>query len=157
MYGAYRHTLTIGCCYLVVAVLEAGNKVTVIVDGEKFEMQRPEKVAFGSGGSGHGAAVAPLAGKIVQVLAQANSKVTKGYVYSFPPLHSVQYAEIQPRGSVISSTPLVIMEAMKLEHVIRAPHDCVVEKLLYNVGDFVEGTASSVCCDLAVVLPTVAL
>ena len=31
--------------------------------------------------------------------------------------------------------PLVIMEAMKMEHTISAPSDGVVEEVLYQVGD----------------------
>ena len=35
--------------------------------------------------------------------------------------------------------PLLILEAMKMEHVIRAPSDgVVVERLPFGVGDFVE-------------------
>ena len=30
---------------------------------------------------------------------------------------------------------LAVMEAMKMEHTISAPHDGVVEELLYGVGD----------------------
>jgi 3-methylcrotonyl-CoA carboxylase alpha subunit len=31
--------------------------------------------------------------------------------------------------------PLLVMEAMKMEHTINAPHDGVVEELLYAAGD----------------------
>jgi 3-methylcrotonyl-CoA carboxylase alpha subunit len=31
--------------------------------------------------------------------------------------------------------PLVIMEAMKMEHTIAAPSDGVVQEVLYRVGD----------------------
>ena len=34
---------------------------------------------------------------------------------------------------------LVVMEAMKMEHVIRAPADAVVKAVLFGVGDFVDG------------------
>ena len=37
--------------------------------------------------------------------------------------------------SVEKGTPLLIMEAMKMEHTIAAPHDGEVEELLYAVGD----------------------
>lgn len=32
-----------------------------------------------------------------------------------------------------------MMEAMKMEHVVKAPHDGLVEKVHFSVGDFVEG------------------
>lgn len=37
------------------------------------------------------------------------------------------------------STPLVMMEAMKMEHVIRAPIDGIISSIYYSEGDFVEG------------------
>ncbi|WP_332875826.1 acetyl/propionyl/methylcrotonyl-CoA carboxylase subunit alpha [Massilia sp. S19_KUP03_FR1] len=57
-----------------------------------------------------GRLTAPMPGKVVAILAQAGQDVRKG-------------------------EPLVIMEAMKMEHTIGAPSDGVVEELLYAVGD----------------------
>jgi 3-methylcrotonyl-CoA carboxylase alpha subunit len=37
--------------------------------------------------------------------------------------------------SVQQGDPLVIMEAMKMEHTITAPHDGVVDAVLYALGD----------------------
>lgn len=57
-----------------------------------------------------GRLTAPMPGKIVAVLAQKGGSVAKG-------------------------APLLIMEAMKMEHTIAAPADGIVEDLLYAVGD----------------------
>ncbi|MGB7478742.1 MAG: biotin/lipoyl-containing protein, partial [Burkholderiaceae bacterium] len=57
-----------------------------------------------------GRLTAPMPGKIVALLASAGARVDKG-------------------------TPLLIMEAMKMEHTISAPADGCVEELLYAVGD----------------------
>ncbi|SFU42839.1 acetyl/propionyl/methylcrotonyl-CoA carboxylase subunit alpha [Pseudoduganella namucuonensis] len=57
-----------------------------------------------------GRLTAPMPGKVVAVLAAKGQEVKKG-------------------------DPLVIMEAMKMEHTISAPHDGVVEDVLYAVGD----------------------
>jgi 3-methylcrotonyl-CoA carboxylase alpha subunit len=57
-----------------------------------------------------GRLTAPMPGKVVAVLASAGQSVKKG-------------------------DALVIMEAMKMEHTIAAPHDGVVEDMLYGVGD----------------------
>ncbi len=57
-----------------------------------------------------GRLTAPMPGKIVAVLVAAGASVEKG-------------------------KPLLIMEAMKMEHTIAAPHDGVVEEILYAVGD----------------------
>ncbi len=56
--------------------------------------------------------VAPMPGSVVQVLVEAGTAVTAG-------------------------TPLVVVEAMKMEHVVRAPHDGVVETIRVAVGDVV--------------------
>ncbi|TXG01743.1 acetyl/propionyl/methylcrotonyl-CoA carboxylase subunit alpha [Massilia arenae] len=57
-----------------------------------------------------GRLTAPMPGKVVAVLAQSGKDVKKG-------------------------EPLVIMEAMKMEHTISAPSDGLVEEVLYEVGD----------------------
>jgi 3-methylcrotonyl-CoA carboxylase alpha subunit len=51
-----------------------------------------------------------MPGKVVAVLASKGQQVKKG-------------------------DPLVIMEAMKMEHTIAAPADGMVEEILYQVGD----------------------
>ena len=56
--------------------------------------------------------VAPMPGSVVQVLVAAGDVVTAG-------------------------TALVVVEAMKMEHVVRAPHDGVVERVEVAVGDVV--------------------
>jgi len=60
--------------------------------------------------SAGGRLTAPMPGKVVAVLAQSGKDVKKG-------------------------EPLVIMEAMKMEHTISAPSDGLVEEVLYQVGD----------------------
>jgi len=57
-----------------------------------------------------GRLTAPMPGKVVAVLVQSGKDVKKG-------------------------EPLVIMEAMKMEHTIAAPSDGLVEEVLYGVGD----------------------
>ena len=63
-----------------------------------------------------GRLTAPMPGKVVAVLAEAGQQVKKG-------------------------DPLVIMEAMKMEHTIAAPSDGLVEEVLYQVGDQVSDGA----------------
>jgi len=57
-----------------------------------------------------GRLTAPMPGKVVAVIASGGQQVKKG-------------------------EPLVIMEAMKMEHTIAAPSDGLVEEILYQVGD----------------------
>lgn len=40
--------------------------------------------------------------------------------------------------NVLAGTPLLILEAMKMEHTIRSPFDGIVESIFYNTGDFVD-------------------
>ncbi|KAF3996874.1 acetyl/propionyl/methylcrotonyl-CoA carboxylase subunit alpha [Glaciimonas immobilis] len=63
-----------------------------------------------------GRLTAPMPGKIVAVLVAQGDQVKKG-------------------------APLLIMEAMKMEHTIAAPADGLVEELLYAVGDQVAEAA----------------
>ena len=39
--------------------------------------------------------------------------------------------------SVVARQPLVVLEAMKMEHVVTAPYDGVVRKLLFRTGALV--------------------
>jgi 3-methylcrotonyl-CoA carboxylase alpha subunit len=42
---------------------------------------------------------------------------------------------------VAAREPLVVIEAMKMEHVIEAPHEGVVREILYREGDLVPSGA----------------
>lgn len=57
-----------------------------------------------------GKLTAPMPGKVIAVMVEAGSTVTRG-------------------------TPLLVMEAMKMEHTISAPVDGVVSEVLYGVGE----------------------
>jgi 3-methylcrotonyl-CoA carboxylase alpha subunit len=57
-----------------------------------------------------GTLAAPMPGKVLQVLVQAGAKVAKG-------------------------EPLVILEAMKMEHTIAAPHDGTVAEIHFKAGE----------------------
>ena len=57
-----------------------------------------------------GLLTAPMPGRIIKVMAQAGRKVAKG-------------------------DPLLILEAMKMEHTITAPADGVVKELHYAAGE----------------------
>jgi 3-methylcrotonyl-CoA carboxylase alpha subunit len=63
-----------------------------------------------------GKLTAPMPGKVIAVMVEPGSKVTRG-------------------------TPLLVMEAMKMEHTITAPADGVVSEVLYGVGEQVNDGA----------------
>ena len=45
---------------------------------------------------------------------------------------------VKAREEVSSGQPLLVMEAMKMEHTIVAPADGVVEEVLFQPGDLVQ-------------------
>ncbi len=57
-----------------------------------------------------GSLAAPMPGKVIQVLVQPGMRVTKG-------------------------APLMILEAMKMEHTIAAPHEGVVKEIHFRAGE----------------------
>jgi len=64
----------------------------------------------------HGGLVAPMNGTMVSVLVKAGEQVNK-------------------------DQPLVIMEAMKMEHTIKAPSDGIIDEVFFKTGDMVDGGA----------------
>jgi 3-methylcrotonyl-CoA carboxylase alpha subunit len=96
---------------------------TVVIDGEEVHVFTGERhlvlgysdplAHAGESEDEGGRLTAPMPGKIVAILVKKDEAVVKG-------------------------APLLIMEAMKMEHTIAAPRDGVVEELLYSTGDQVE-------------------
>ncbi len=92
----------------------AGSEIHVFaLQGKHFAFNLPLK-AFGASLHAGSGARAPMAGKIVKVNVKAGDTVKQGQ-------------------------PLVVMEAMKMEHVLRASEAGVVKAVLFGTGDFVEG------------------
>lgn len=80
--------------------------------GASFQLEIP-KPAFDTDTVEKGSLLSPMPGRIVKVFSKPGDKITKG-------------------------TPLLILEAMKMEHTIKAPHDGTIGKINYKVGDLVE-------------------
>ncbi|MFA9275954.1 MAG: biotin/lipoyl-containing protein, partial [Candidatus Aquirickettsiella gammari] len=104
----------------VLAIADQTVTGTVVRDGEHFhvfsqgvhvDLHYNDVLAHaGEAEAEGGRLTAPMPGKIVAVLVKNGQEVKKGEA-------------------------LLIMEAMKMEHTISAPHDGVVEEVLYAVGD----------------------
>lgn len=102
------------------------HKRQVLVDGARvrvfggdggsslFQRQLPKFVSdhLGGGDRGLGDAVAPMPGVVEKVMVNAGDEVKAG-------------------------DPLVVMIAMKMEYVIKAPRNGKVDKVNHKVGDFV--------------------
>ncbi len=92
-------------------VLRDGDVFHVFANGAHYQLTWNDPMAHaGETESEGGRLTAPMPGKVVAVLASKGQEVKKGEA-------------------------LVIMEAMKMEHTIAAPHDGIVDDILYSVGD----------------------
>ena len=96
------------------AVVHVGDKLTILSGGRNYPLQRRDLMALSDVDlevEGH--VEAPLPGKIVQVLVATGDEVKKGQ-------------------------PLLILEAMKMEHTIAAPADATVDTIAFPEGAQVE-------------------
>ena len=93
------------------SVRRDGDLFHVFTGGRHYTLSYNDPMAHaGELEAAGGRLTAPMPGKVVAVLASSGQEVKKG-------------------------EPLVIMEAMKMEHTISAPSDGLVEEVLYQVGD----------------------
>ena len=92
-------------------VVRDDESLHVFYAGDHATLRHPDPMAHtGVAEAAGGRLTAPMPGKIVAVL-------------------------VAPGDSVATGAPLMVMEAMKMEHTIAAPHAGVVDAVLYTVGD----------------------
>ncbi|MDB5804916.1 MAG: 3-methylcrotonyl-CoA carboxylase, partial [Betaproteobacteria bacterium] len=104
-------SIRLGAASMHGAVRRDGDSFHVFTGGRHFILAYNDPMAHaGEAETAGGRLTAPMPGKVVAVLAASGQTVKKG-------------------------DPLVIMEAMKMEHTIAAPSDGMVEEILYQVGD----------------------
>ncbi len=75
-----------------------------------------------SAGADHGGLISPMPGKIFKVLVSVGDEVKKGQ-------------------------SLLILEAMKMEHAIKAPHDGSVKSIHFKEGEQVDGGVELACLE----------
>jgi 3-methylcrotonyl-CoA carboxylase alpha subunit len=98
-------------------IVRRGADVTVFHQGGSHRLTLIEPLAgAGDAEAPGGKLIAPMPGRIIAVLAEAGAEVAKGQ-------------------------PLIVMEAMKMEHTIKAPTEGKIGKVRYAVGDQVEDGA----------------
>ncbi len=116
--GGARHEVMLGTRRLTLSVYAHGERYAVFAAQGSALLSEHDPIAHaGEGAAEGGRLTAPMPGKVVSFLTKAGDTVQRGQA-------------------------LAVMEAMKMEHTISAPHDGVVEELLYAVGDQVaEGGA----------------
>ena len=109
--GEGRHDVMLGDQRLTLTVYARGERFAVFADRGSALVDEVDPLAHAADKVAEvGRLTAPMPGKMVSFLAQVGDRVTRGQA-------------------------LAVMEAMKMEHTVNAPHDGVVEELLYAVGD----------------------
>ena len=92
-------------------VVVAGEKRHVFLNGRAWPLANIDPLHHGADASGtEGGLLAPMPGKVIALVAQPGATVAKG-------------------------APLLILEAMKMEHTITAPGDGTVHAFRFEVGD----------------------
>jgi 3-methylcrotonyl-CoA carboxylase alpha subunit len=95
-------------------VLGHAAEIAVFAEGETWRLEIVDPLAPPAGADAQGGRLsAPMPGRVVQLLVAAGDAVTQGQ-------------------------PLIVIEAMKMEHTIAAPRDGEIEAVRYAVGDLVE-------------------
>ncbi|MDZ4253292.1 MAG: acetyl/propionyl/methylcrotonyl-CoA carboxylase subunit alpha [Sulfuritalea sp.] len=108
-----------------VTVVSANEKRHVFIDGLCFVFAAIDPLFHaGSGGGAEGGLTAPMPGKVIALIAAVGARLEKG-------------------------APLLILEAMKMEHTIAAPSAGVVKSFCFNVGDQVSDGAELVEFEVA--------
>jgi 3-methylcrotonyl-CoA carboxylase alpha subunit len=96
---------------LVADVVHSGDELHVFANGRHRVLALFDIIAQSSGGDAAGGRLtAPMPGRIIAIAASPGARVDRG-------------------------APLLVMEAMKMEHTIVAPADGTVEEILFAVGD----------------------
>ncbi|MCB1895377.1 MAG: acetyl/propionyl/methylcrotonyl-CoA carboxylase subunit alpha, partial [Rhodocyclaceae bacterium] len=92
-------------------VVVAGEKRHVFLNGRAWPLANIDPLHHGTDASGaEGGLLAPMPGKVIALIARTGASVAKG-------------------------APLLILEAMKMEHTITAPEDGTVRTFRFEVGD----------------------
>ena len=95
-------------------VTVVGVDTHFVVDGVEFAISAPSRSRAKGKTADHGQMTSPMPGKILKIFIKEGSEVIPG-------------------------TPILVMEAMKMEHTIKASKKGVVEKVHYKEGDQVQG------------------
>jgi 3-methylcrotonyl-CoA carboxylase alpha subunit len=105
-------------------VIRDGHELTVLIGPEVHQLRLHDPLAAGGAAeAGGGHLTAPMPGKVIQV-------------------------HVAPGETVARGAPLLVLEAMKMEHTIAAPGDGEVMEVHYAAGELVEEGAELLTLDL---------
>ncbi|MEM5388400.1 acetyl/propionyl/methylcrotonyl-CoA carboxylase subunit alpha [Paraburkholderia phymatum] len=122
--GKHEYGATIGDAHVTGRVFIDGDTFHVFCRGEALAFEWQNLLAHAADAEhGEGRLTAPMPGKVIAVLVEEGAVVEKGQ-------------------------PLLVMEAMKMEHTIGAPAAGKVAEVLYGVGDQVADGAQLLVLDV---------
>ncbi|GJH06844.1 acetyl/propionyl/methylcrotonyl-CoA carboxylase subunit alpha [Paraburkholderia terrae] len=122
--GKHEYGATIGDAHVTGRVFVDGDTFHVFCRGEALAFEWQNLLAHAADAEhGEGRLTAPMPGKVIAVLVEQGAVVEKGQ-------------------------PLIVMEAMKMEHTIGAPTAGKVAEVLYAVGDQVADGAQLLVLDV---------
>jgi 3-methylcrotonyl-CoA carboxylase alpha subunit len=122
--GKHEYGATIGDAHVTGRVFIDGDTFHVFCRGEALAFEWQNLLAHAADTEhGEGRLTAPMPGKVIAVLVEQGAAVEKGQ-------------------------PLLVMEAMKMEHTIGAPASGKVAEVLYGVGDQVADGAQLLVLDV---------
>jgi 3-methylcrotonyl-CoA carboxylase alpha subunit len=122
--GLHEYRATIGDARATGRVFIDGDTFHVFCLGHALAFEWQNLLAHAADAEhGEGRLTAPMPGKVIAVLVEPGAVVEKG-------------------------TPLIVMEAMKMEHTIGAPAAGTVSEVLYAVGDQVADGAQLLVLDV---------
>ncbi|MPW16550.1 acetyl-CoA carboxylase biotin carboxylase subunit [Paraburkholderia sp. CNPSo 3157] len=122
--GKHEYGATIGDAHVTGRVFIDGDTFHVFCRGEALAFEWQNLLAHAADTEhGEGRLTAPMPGKVIAVLVEQGAVVEKGQ-------------------------PLLVMEAMKMEHTIGAPAAGKVAEVLYGVGDQVADGAQLLVLDV---------
>lgn len=101
-----------------VCVLRSGNHLEVWVAGRTHQLEIVERVAKRSGGT------------------QATSVIQASLTAPMP--GTILQINIAPGDTFAAHQPLIVMESMKMEMTLSAPHDGAIKEVLCRPGQLVE-------------------
>ena len=95
------------------AVVEDHEHLIIFGPDHTYRLKRVTDTGYSSEEEASGTLISPMPGRVMEVMAAEGQQVKKG-------------------------DALLVLEAMKIEHIIAAPHDGTVHSLHYRTGDMVE-------------------
>jgi len=119
-----RVKVRLGDVFHAGVAVRGGNVLHVSVDGARHRFTEIESASAAEQESAQDLVAAPMPGRIIAVMAVAGARVEKG-------------------------TPLLVLEAMKMEHTITAAGSATVKSVRFKVGDQVQEGATLVEFDAA--------